>query len=171
MVNANKSAARLRVVSEKGDLYAAQSADGTRIKIGFSTRLPDRLKALNFDFPSVGPFKFLGSTVSTYRVEQQLHRAMKPFHQIHINAGKELYPAAPAVVTVVEALIARPTLEPLSLDDLMAFRRWCRHQAALDENRSVARATYAERIAKMEEANRRWLAGLMARIAARRTAA
>jgi hypothetical protein len=169
-VNENKSKARLRVVSEKGHIYAAESADGTRIKIGFSTQLADRLKAINFDFPGSGPFKLLGSTVSTFRVEQQLHRAMRPFHQIHVNAGKELYPAAPAVLTVVEAVIAQPTLDVFPIDDLLAFRRWCRHQATLDENKAIARIVYADRIAEMEDARRRWMERIIARIEARNAA-
>lgn len=163
----NKSAARLRVVRGPGDLYAARSGDGCWIKIGFSTCLRDRLRALNYDFPGIGPFTLIGSTQSTYRVEMQLHRAMQPFHQIHIAAGKELYPASPGVLAVVKQLVAAPTLEPIEIDTLLAFRRWCRDQAARDENRNVALAARAPLFAEREEAQQRWLEGLMRRIAAR----
>lgn len=166
----NKSAARLRVVNEGGDLYAAASADGLWIKLGFSTRLADRLKAINHEYIGAAPFRLIGSTASTFGVEQQLHRAMQPLHLIRIAAGKELYPASPAVMKIVKAIIAQPTLGWIELDDLFALRRWCRLQARLDENAAVARVAHAPRIAEREEAERRWYQGLLARIARRRAA-
>lgn len=168
--NANKSAARIRVVSERGDLYAARSADGRRIKIGFSTRLSDRIKALSYDFPSCGPFTLIGSTVSTHRVEQQIHSAMKPLHGLQIAAGKELYPASPAVLSVVKFLIAEPTLDAIEWESLREFRAWCRHHARTEQNMAVAREVYAERFAKNEAAARRLYERALRRIAARRAA-
>ena len=168
----NQSAARLRVVSQVGDIYAAQSSDGQRIKIGFSTQLGDRLKALNYEFPQSAPFTFLGSTKSKYRVEQQIHRALQPFHHIHVNAGKELYPAAPTVRLVVSRLIvSRDHLDWIELDDMLALTRWCREQAKQDQNKAVAELVYAPIFAKRREAHERWMEQLMARIAARRAAA
>jgi hypothetical protein len=169
MERRNKSAARLRVVTEKGDLYAATSADGRWIKIGFSTRLKDRLRAINLEYEGA-PFTLIGSTRSTYRVEQQLHRAMKPFHLIHIGAGKELYPAAPAVRRIVDAVLARPEMERIPLDDMLQFRRWCRAQAALEENKAPARIAHARRIAELVAAEQRFLDRIHARIAAREAA-
>lgn len=169
--NRNKSEARLRVVNDIGDLYAAASASGLWIKIGFSTQLADRLKALNYDFASDGPFHLIGSTKSTYRVEQQLHRAMKSLHTIRIGAGKELYPASPAVRAIAEAVVAEPTCDPFELDDLLDLRRWCRAQSRLAPNVAVARKAHAPRIAELEEASARYYARVLARIAARRAAA
>ena len=169
--NANKSAARLRVVTQKGDLYAARSADGARIKIGFSTQLPDRIKGLAYEFPSFGPFELLGSAVATHRIEQQLHRAMQPLHLIRVAAGKELYPASPAVMAVVKVIVDMPELDLMCIDELLEFRRWCRHQAALEENRCVAREVYADRIAILEAAHARWLERIQQRLAAARRAA
>lgn len=166
----NKSAARLRVVNEKGDLYAATSADGRWIKIGFSTRLADRLKAINLDYPSAGPFTLIGSTRSTYRVEQQLHRAMKPFHLINIGAGKELYPASPAVRRIVDEVMAQPEMETIEIDDLLHFRRWCRAHAELEVNKAPARVAHARRIAELLAAEERYFARLRARVAAREAA-
>lgn len=168
----NRSRARLRVVTEKGDLYAASSADGLWIKIGFSTQLDSRLKALGLDFPGNGPFTLIGKTISTYRVETQLHRAMQPFHQIHIGAGKELYPACPAVRLIVGRLIvAREFLEPIQLDDLLHFRRWCRVQARLEKNSAVAHIAHAPRFRAMDEARLRNFERAARRVEARRLAA
>lgn len=169
-MNLNKSEARLRVVNERGDLYAAASASGLWVKVGFSTRLADRLKALNYLYANDGPFRLIGSTNSTYRVEQQLHRAMKPLHTIKIGAGKELYPASPAVLRIANAVVGRPTLEWIELDDILALNRWCRAQARLESNVAVARKAHAPRIARDEEAKARYYARLFARIAARRAA-
>jgi hypothetical protein len=165
----NKSVARLRVVNEKGDLYAAESADGRWIKIGFSTRLKDRLRAINLEYEGA-PFTLIGSTRSTYRVEQQLHRAMKPFHLIHIGAGKELYPAAPAVRRIVDEVLAQPEMETIEIDDLLHFRRWCRAHADLEVNKAPARIAHARRIVELLEAEERYFARLRARIAAREAA-
>lgn len=167
----NKSEARLRVVNEDGDLYAAQSADGVWVKIGFSTRLADRLKSLSRDFPKAGPFRLLGQTISNYHAELQLHRAMHPFHQIRIASGKELYPACPAVLFIVNrVIIGRDRFDGIELDDLLPFRRWCRSQAKLEQNAAVARVAHAEQIAKNEAAHERYMAWLSRRIAARNAA-
>lgn len=169
--HSNKSKARLRVVNEPGDLYAALTADGTRVKIGFSTRLSERIKALNHDFPGDGPFKLIGSTRSTYRMEMRLQRAMQVFHRIYISAGKELYPASPAVLAIVRQLMSEPTLENVDLDEWLEFRRWCHVQASLPENERVARVVHAKRFAERDEAARRNLERVIRRIEARKAAA
>lgn len=167
----NKSAARLRVVNGRGDLYAASSADGLWIKIGFSTRLADRLKALNADYRQQAPFTLIGSVESDYYAETQLHRMMQPFHLIHIGAGKELYPACPAVRLIVERIIvARKTYDGIELDDLRPFRQWCSAQAKLEQNKAVARVAHAPRIAKLIEAEERYLARIRLRVQAREAA-
>jgi|TARA_R110002126_G_scaffold134634_1_gene278787 hypothetical protein len=160
-----RSEARLRVVNEAGDLYAAASSDGLWIKVGFSTRLPERLKQIDHECTGA-PFKLIGSVRSTYRVEQQLHRMLKPFHGLHIGAGKELYPAAPAVRQVVEAVLRHEPIESIHIDDLLALRRWCRAEVEKVENMRAAVAAHRERFEKLWAAEDRYLARIAVRIAA-----
>src|SRR5690242_14004014 len=169
MVDANKSAARLRVVNEEGDLYAARSGDGIWIKIGFSTHLTDRLRAINLEYKGA-PFSLIASTRSTYQVELKLHRAMKPFHQLHIAAGKELYPACPAIRVIVEELIAKPARLTLNLDTHLALRRWCREEARKAENQRPAYIAHWDRFEKLIEAEERRFEFLRRRIQARQQA-
>lgn len=164
-----RSAARLRVVNEPGDLYAAESADGLWIKIGFSTRLAERLKEIDGLYEGA-PFTLLGSTRSTYNMEQLIHRALRPFHHLHIAAGKELYPAAPAVRFVAERITAHETFDDVSLDDRLLFLRWCRAEAARGESRRAALTAHRERFEKMWAAQDAYYARIAARMAAREAA-
>lgn len=164
-----RSEARLRVVNEAGDLYAAESADGLWIKVGFSTRLTERLKEINSSY-QCAPFKLLGSTRSTYRMEQMIHRALRPFHHLHIAAGKELYPAAPAVRFVVERITDHETFDDISLDDKLQFLRWCRAAANKVESKRAAVTAHRERFEKMWAVEEAYMARLRARIAAREAA-
>lgn len=160
-----RSEARLRVVNEAGDLYAAESSDGLWIKVGFSTRLTERLKQIDAQCPG-GPFKLIGSVRSKYRVEQQIHRLLRPFHGLHIGAGKELYPAAPAVRMVVDAVLRHPPLECIDIDDLLQMRRWCRGEVRKVENMRAAVIAHRERFEKLWAAEDRYLARIAARVAA-----
>jgi hypothetical protein len=164
-----RSEARLRVVNEAGDLYAAESSDGLWIKIGFSTRLAERLKEIDSIY-QCAPFKLLGSTRSTYRMEQMIHRALRPFHHLHIAAGKELYPAAPTVRFVAERITAHETFGGISLDERMMFHRWCRAAAGLVESKRAAVTAHRERFEKMWAVEDAYMARLRARIAARQMA-
>lgn len=164
-----RSEARLRVVNEEGDLYAAESADGLWIKVGFSTRLTERLKQIDADCPGA-PFKLIGSVRSKYRVEQQIHRMLRPLHGLHIGAGKELYPAAPAVRMVVDAVLRHPPMERIDIDDLMQMRRWCRGEALKVENMRAAVTAHRERFEALWAAEDRRMARIAARIAARQAA-
>lgn len=164
-----RSEARLRVVNEVGDLYAAESADGLWIKIGFSTRLAERLKEIDGSY-RCAPFKLLGSTRSTYRMEQMIHRALRPFHHLHIAAGKELYPAAPAVRYVAERITDHETFDHVSLDDRLMFHRWCRAAAGRIESKRAAVTAHRERFEKMWAVEDAYMARLRARIAARQMA-
>lgn len=161
-----QSEARLRVVNEEGDLYAANSADGRWIKVGFSTRLAERLKAIDLEYAGA-PFTLIGSVRSTFRVEQQLHRLLRPFHHLHIGAGKELYPAAPAVRQLVEAVLAHQPIKRIDLDDLLALHRWCRSEATKIESKRAAVIAHRERFEKLWAAEDAYMDRLRARIAAR----
>lgn len=163
------SEARLRVVNEAGDLYAAASSDGLWIKVGFSTRLAERLKQIDRECTGA-PFGLIGNVRSTYRVEQQLHRILKPFHGLHIGAGKELYPAAPAVRQIVDAVLRHEPIESIHIDDILELRRWCRAEVQKVENMRAAVTAHRERFEKMWAAEDRNLARITAKIAAREAA-
>ncbi len=160
-----RSEARLRVVNEAGDLYAAASADGLWIKVGFSTRLAERLKQIDRECAGA-PFTLIGSVRSTYRVEQQLHRILKPFHGLHIGAGKELYPAAPAVRQMVAAVLRHEPITSIHIDDLLELRRWSRAEVKKAENMRAAVTAHRERFEKLWAAEDRYLARIAARVAA-----
>ena len=164
-----RSEARLRVVNETGDLYAAASSDGLWIKIGFSTRLAERLKEIDSIY-QCAPFKLLGSTRSTYRMEQMIHRALRPFHHLHIAAGKELYPAAPTVRFVAERITAHETFDDISLEDRLFLLRWCRSEAGRDESRRAALIAHRLRFEKLWAAQDAYYARICARVAAREAA-
>ena len=160
-----RSEARLRVVNEAGDLYAAESSDGLWIKVGFSTRLAERLKQIDAEC-SGGPFNLIGSVRSKYCVEQQIHRLLRPFHGLHIGAGKELYPAAPAVRQVVDAVLRHEPIDWIDSDDLRELRRWCWDEAKKVENMRAAVVAHRERFEKLWAAQDRHMARVAARVAA-----
>jgi hypothetical protein len=166
---AGRKTGRERFLTERGDLYAAESSDGVWIKIGFTKRLAARIRQINNDYDEV-KFTLLGSTNSTYRTEQQLHACMQSLHTIQISEGKEFYPAGPAVRHIVEGILAKPTLDPLELEEFRVFRAWCRKQSELPENIRAARTAHAEQIAQNQAASARYYARIAARVAAREAA-
>lgn len=157
----SKRIARLRVITEPGHLYAAYSRDGDWIKVGFSTRLSDRLKAIDHDFYG-GPFKFMGATPSVYRAEQQVHRALKPFLQRQSCHGRELYPNVPSLEQAVRAMVGGQSRPPFTLEEILDLMDWCRKAARHPANRDPALAAL-QRVKEWRAARH---AELMARIAA-----
>lgn len=162
-----RSEARLRVVNEEGDIYAARTTDGLWIKIGFSLQVNDRIRALNWEYRSRVVFELVATTRSTFRDEQKLHRAMRPLHQVHIGAGKEFYPTMPAVLTIVEELIERLPRLYFDLDATLALNRACREAAKEDQNRLPALQGHCEIVERNECARAANMARTLARIRAR----
>ena len=157
----SKSVARLGFTTEPGHLYAAYSHDRAWIKVGFSTRLPDRLKAINYDYYG-SPFTFIGATPSVYRAEQQIHRALRPFLQRKSCHGREIYPNVPSLEKVVKSIVegnSRPAFEIENLFDLMD---WCRTAARHPTNRDPALVAF-QQVVEWRAARR---AELLARSAA-----
>lgn len=168
-----RAAARRRVTTEPGDIYAAASADGKWVKIGFSQDVPARLRTLNLEYQGDAEFALIATTRSTYATEQQLHRAMQPLHQVRIKAGREFYPACPAVSEIVKELIE--TQDSLELDTDWYFRvvHFCRASAGEDCNRLPALEAHREIVEANAAAEARNIARVEARlreIAARRAA-
>lgn len=168
-----RAAARRRVTTEPGDIYAAASADGKWIKIGFSLDVPARIRALNVEYQGDAEFTLIATTRSTYFTEQQLHRAMQPLHQVPIKAGREFYPACPAVLEIVKELIETQDSLELDIEWHLRVIRFCRAAAGEDHNRRPALVAHREIVEEHNAAAARSFARLEARmreIAARRAA-
>lgn len=125
-------------------LYAARSADGRWVKVGFSMFLEQRLSAINHDFLHYAPFSPIGSTRSCYRAEQQLHRVLAPFRQRNKGHSIEIYPAVAALEQVVVTIVEGADRPAFSFDEFFELKRWCRKAAALPLNRERALAQYEE---------------------------
>jgi hypothetical protein len=147
---------------EPGHLYAARSLDGVWIKVGFSTCLQDRLKAINHEYSIGGRLSLIGATPSVFRAEQQIHRCLRPFLQGKQTQGRELYPAVPSLESVVSIVVSGRDRPPLDLDDYLDLARWCRSEARQPHNKLPALAAHS---AIAEWRREQWLA-FKARVAA-----
>jgi hypothetical protein len=132
------SAARQRVLTGPGHLYAAYSRYCDWVKIGFSTRFKERLDEIDHAYPLFAPFSLIGATPSVYRVEQQVHRFLEPLRQRRTASTKELYPAMPSIVGTVKKLLAYDQSEPFSLEQMRDLREWGRRMAQHPLNRIEA---------------------------------
>lgn len=165
-----RSEARDNMLYGPGDLYAARTADGLWMKIGFSTQVHDRIRNLNAEYKGHAVFSLVATTRSTFRVEQKLHRAMHPLHQVPIRWGREIYPVMPAVLGIVSGLIEKPDELELDLDTYLSLLKWCRAAAKEDANRLPALHGHREIVAQIEQARARYHERLWARIQAREAA-
>lgn len=159
-----RAAARRRVTTEPGDIYAAASADGKWIKIGFSLDVPARIRALNLEYQGDAEFTLIATTRSTYVTEQQLHRAMQRLHQVHIKAGREFYPACPAVSEIVKELIETQDSLELDADWHLRVIHYCLAAAGEDRNRLPALEAHREIVERNAAAEARNIARAEARI-------
>lgn len=159
-----RAAARRRVMTEPGHIYAAASADGKWIKIGFSLDVADRIRGLNLEYKGDAEFTLIATTRSTYRTEQQMHRFMQPLHQVHIAAGKEFYPVMPAVQEVVKELIELPEQLEIDSDWYLHLLKWGRAAAKEGCNRLPALEAHREIVERNAAAEARSFARLEARI-------
>lgn len=132
------SNARQRFLTGPGHLYAAYSRYCDWIKIGFSTRLSERMDELNYAYPLFAPFSLIGATASRYRVEQQVHGFLTALRQRQTASTKELYPATPTVVGTVKKLLAHDQSAPFSIDQMCELREWGRRMAQHPLNRTEA---------------------------------
>lgn len=157
-----QSAARLRMLSQPGHLYAAYSRYCDWIKLGFTLSLDNRLKSLAHQYDEFAPFSLIGSTRSTWSAEQQLHLLLGPFRQRQTGRTKELYPAVRSIVSTVKAVLKYPTWERLEWEQTREMLDWVHMAAKAPPNRDEALQCfdrfYAERRAaraasRAQEAN------------------
>lgn len=153
-----RSIARQRVVSDEGNIYAAQSNDGVWMKIGFSQQVDDRIRSLNAEYSGYAVFTLVATTRGMFRTEQQMHTFMRPLHQVQIKAGKEFYPVMPAVLDVVKELIEAPDRLEIDSEWYLHLLRWGNAAAKEDRNRLPALAAHHEIVASNAAAEARTLA-------------
>lgn len=132
------SAARLKMLNEPGHIYAAYSRYCDWIKLGFTTKLDQRLENLEHQYAEFAPFSLIGVTVSTHRAEQQLHRALAAFRQGQTGRTKELYPAVRPMVQTVKNLVSWREWKPMSADRWIGLRRWAWAESKQPFNRVEA---------------------------------
>lgn len=165
-----RAAARRRLVTEEGDIYAAASADGKWIKIGFSLDVADRIRAINLEYQGDAIFTLMATTRAKYRTEQQIHRFMRPLHQVHIAAGKEFYPTMPAVLEVVKELIEKRDRLEIESEWYLQLLHWGNAASKLSRNRLPALEAHREIVEANAAAEARSFARLEARIRQREAA-
>lgn len=128
-VTALQSQARLKMLSEPGHLYAAYSRYCDWIKLGFTSKAAaERIDAINHQYAHFAPFSLIGFVRSTWRAEQQLHRCLAPLRGgVAITA--ELYPATPALVQNIKALLTYRVWEKMPPERSIKLWRFARHAA------------------------------------------
>jgi len=112
---------------EIGCIYAATSADGEWIKVGFSSRIGGRLAALDHAYPQYAPFRIIGICRSTWRAEQQFHRALRG---LHASDCCEIYPAIPPIKEAVEAFVHGEHRPAFEFDEYWELREWAKRISA-----------------------------------------
>lgn len=137
-MTARQSHARLKMLNEPGHLYAAYSRYCDWVKIGFSSKLGDRLEAINRQYAAFAPFSLIGSARSTWRAEQQVHRFLEPLRQRRVAATRELYPAIPTVISAIKAMLEGRERPTFTADQMRDLRAWGRKMAEHPLNRTPA---------------------------------
>ncbi len=133
------SVARLKMLKERGQLYAARSRYCDWIKIGFTSKSAQhRLEAAASQYPEFAPFTLMGSTLSIWDAEQQLHRTLAPFRQRQKGRTIELYPAVPSLVSAIEQILLNREWLPLNWQANREVREWAYRVAAHPTNRDEA---------------------------------
>jgi hypothetical protein len=120
-------AENLRSLRGKGCVYAARTGNRRWIKIGFSSHITSRLNALDYSFPQYAPFIPLGACRSSWRAEQQIHRALR---SLHVEGCREIYPAIKPIEQVAEALVAGEYLPHFDIDEFCSLKDWAKRLSA-----------------------------------------
>lgn len=132
-----------------GHLYAAYSRYCDWVKVGFSSKLGDRLETINSQYAEFAPFSLIGTVPSTWSAEQQLHYLLAPFRHRRKGRTKELYPATPSLVEAVKAIVGNKQWERLSYEGWKPVIDWSRRAAKAPINQTEALRAferfYAER--------------------------
>lgn len=108
-------------------IYVARTGDERWIKIGFSSHLTKRLNSLDAAFPEYAPFIPVGACRSSFRTEQQIHRAMR---SLHVEGCREIYPAIPPVERLADCLVAQDHLPHFEIDEYFALKDWAKRLSA-----------------------------------------
>ena len=134
-----QSIARMKMLREIGHLYVAYSRYCDWIKIGFTSKpVRERLDALENQYPLFGPFSLIGSTRSYWATEQAIHAALAPIRQRKTASTAELYPAVPALVSVVKKIVACREFGRIERNERVELRDWARKAAQHPLNRIEA---------------------------------
>jgi len=154
------SEARLKMLYEPGHIYAAYSRYCDWIKLGFSSKIDERLEAIEKQYAEFAPFSLIGVTASTHRAEQQLHRAFAPFRQRRNGRTRELYPAVQPLVQSIKNLVSWREWKPMEGERWLALYRWARDAADNPANRVEAIISferyYAERTQRLHAGAQRY---------------
>lgn len=129
------SEARLRMLNEPGHLYAVYSRYCDWIKLGFSSKVDERLESINLQYAEFAPFSLIGKVRSMYRAEQQLHSGFAAFRLGRTGRTKELYPAVKPLVQVIKNILTHREWVPMSYEQCRSTRRWAQAHAQLPLNR------------------------------------
>jgi hypothetical protein len=116
----------LRSLRDTDCLYAARCGNRRWIKIGFSSRITNRLGQLDSAFPQYAPFIPLGVCQSSWRAEQQLHRALR---SLHADDCREIYPAIPGIEHIVQQIVDRKHISHCELDVYFKLKGWAKQAA------------------------------------------
>lgn len=137
------SEARRKMLTDSGWLYAARSRYCDWIKIGFTSKgAKVRLDSCNKQYAEFAPFSLIRAVSSTWRAEQQLHSVLAPFRQRNVGRTKELYPAVPSLVLLLENMLWRPRWDYVEWPKSRDFREWAHRHAAYPDNRQMALEYY-----------------------------
>lgn len=139
-----QSAARIRMLTQRGWLYAGFSRYCDWVKIGFTIRRPvERLNECASRYPHFGPFSLIGTLRSTWAAEQQIHRVLSPFRHNRVAITAELYPSSPSLVGAVRKILDNDEWLPLPADHAIEVRKWARGAAKHPANEEIAREAFA----------------------------
>jgi hypothetical protein len=138
-----QSEARLRMLYSDGMIYAAYSRYCDWIKVGFTSKpVPERVEKLNSAYPVFAPFSLIGTTPGTHRVEQTIHRILKPLRLNRVADTGELYPASRSVVAFVTKMLSYDQRVPFRLEEWWELREWTKRAASHPINRVEAEVCF-----------------------------
>lgn len=117
------SAARQRMLTQPGHLYAAYSRRECWIKVGFSLNVQRRLVEINHRFKSLAPFHLIGTAAATYESERQMHRILRPYRCQAVGLSRELYLAVPSLEEIVKDAVSGRDRPPMPPEDVRLAAR------------------------------------------------
>lgn len=133
------SRARLKMLSDPGHIYAAYSRYCDWVKVGFTSKpVHHRLEAAASQYPEFAPFSLIGVTRATWSAEQQVHYLLSPFRHRRTGRTKELYPAVPSLVSLVEEIVSHPQWDRLPYEKWKPIIDWARRIAKAPANHDPA---------------------------------